>query len=446
MRTLIILSILWLNTCLFSQGIAFETDWKTAREKALKDKKLLFIDFYTDWCPPCKLLEKETFIDSTIGNYFQKNFIAIKFDADKEEGAKLKKAYNLGGYPTLLFVQADHLEIINRYVGFKNVKDFLDFSKSAFQLKDIDPLSILQKKYDVGLRERAFLEKLMQRKSIHGINVKEEMKVYLQSFSLDDLLMSLNDCHRYFVHIDYSPSDIAFFRNVKRKKDVSNMFINGILGTAVSAALDSAFKTRNFALFNRLMNENNLNETPQKLDYYRMKYAEGDSNTLGFFNTTKRYINTYLKTDSLWSIRHQDSLSFVETLKAHKNSEDTLKKNLEKEEGSMYFESFKHQKACLKASSIVETVEPLLKRLKDKNQLQEALTWTKYAYDLMPSFSNVKYVYAVNLYKVGDKSRAISIMAEVVKDVKEDQIKNKIKYKTVDIYTFDYQKMKQGNF
>jgi ribosomal protein L30E len=50
------------------------------------------------------------------------------------------------------------------------------------------------------------------------------------------------------------------------------------------------------------------------------------------------------------------------------------------------------------------------------------------------------------LYKTGDKSRAISIMAEVVKEVKEDEIKYKIKLKTVDIYTFDYQKMKQSNF
>jgi thioredoxin-related protein len=446
MRTLIILVFFSVNSPVFSQGIAFETDWKMAREKAKKEKKLLFIDFYTDWYAPCKLLDKETFKDSVVGDYFKKNFVAIKFDAEKEEGARLKKAYQLGGYPTLMFIHADHLEVINRYVGYKNSKDFLDFSKKAFQLKDIDPLSILQKKYDSGQQDKAFLEKLMQRKSIHGINVKEEMKIYLQSYSLDDLLMSLNDLSKYCIYIDPSPSDITFFKRVTRKKDISNVFINNIISTAVNAVIDSAFKTRNFELFNRLMAENSLNETPQKIDYQRVRFAQGDSNTLGYFNATRRYINNHLKTDSIWNIRRLDSLNFKETLKYHRNSEDNLRKNLEKDESSMYFESIKFQKASLKATSIVEIVEPLLKRLKDKNQLKEALTWTKYAYDLMPTFSNVKYVYAINLYKLGQKSKAISLMSEVLNDIKNDEIKYRIKCKTNNIYTESHEKMQKGDF
>mgnify|MGYP002278420211 CR=1 FL=1 len=41
-----------------SKGITFEQtkEWKKVLKKAKKEKKLIFIDCYTSWCGPCKMV------------------------------------------------------------------------------------------------------------------------------------------------------------------------------------------------------------------------------------------------------------------------------------------------------------------------------------------------------------------------------------------------------
>lgn len=450
MRTLVVLFFLGIKTLVFTQGIAFETDWKTAREKAKKEKKLIFVDYYADWSTNFYRLAKTIYTDTAIADYFNQNFISVKINAEKEDGKRLSDAYNLNLSSRFLFIHADNLDVISKEFVSNNRQAFFETAKKASQYKDITPLSILQKKYDAGQRDKAFLENLMQRKSLCGINVKEEMKVYLQSFELDELTMMMYDYHKYFVKIDFKSYDYAFFKNVKRKKQVSNFLIGGILGRSIESELDSVYKNKDFTLFNRLLNEIRINESPQKVDYYKTKYAEGDTNNvLGLFNMTKRYIETYLKTDSVWEVHRQDSLYFADILKPYNNSEDSLRQYMIKTNGFDFLDDFaegyKHQKASLRAGSIAEIIEPLLLRLKDKNQLQTILVLTKYAYDLMPKNYQTKHVYALNLYKLGYKSKAINLMSQVVDYVKSENHKHSFKEKQIDKYTQCYQKMQQGN-
>lgn len=44
-----------------SKGITFEQtkEWKKVLKKAKKEKKLIFIDCYTSWCGPCKMLSSQ---------------------------------------------------------------------------------------------------------------------------------------------------------------------------------------------------------------------------------------------------------------------------------------------------------------------------------------------------------------------------------------------------
>lgn len=47
--------------------------------------KKIFIDIYTEWCGWCKVLDKNTFPDSTITRLMNKYFIAVKLDAERKD-------------------------------------------------------------------------------------------------------------------------------------------------------------------------------------------------------------------------------------------------------------------------------------------------------------------------------------------------------------------------
>ena len=73
-------------------------------ERAERENKLVFVDFYTTWCTPCKLMDKDVFPDKTIGKFFKKHFISYKVDAEKGNGVNLAVVFEVSVYPTLLFL------------------------------------------------------------------------------------------------------------------------------------------------------------------------------------------------------------------------------------------------------------------------------------------------------------------------------------------------------
>lgn len=75
-----------------------------ALEKAKAENKLVFIDFYTSWCLPCKLMDEDVFTDKAFGEYMNKHFVSVKIDAEQGNGPNLAALYGVKSYPTLLFV------------------------------------------------------------------------------------------------------------------------------------------------------------------------------------------------------------------------------------------------------------------------------------------------------------------------------------------------------
>lgn len=78
-----------------------------ALETAVGADKLIFIDFYTTWCLPCKMMEEDVFTDKAVFPYFNDKFVNLKVDAEKENGPNLALLYNVIVFPTLLFLDGD---------------------------------------------------------------------------------------------------------------------------------------------------------------------------------------------------------------------------------------------------------------------------------------------------------------------------------------------------
>ena len=110
----IITALVLISSITFSnaQGITFfKGTFNEAVSKAKEENKLLFIDFYTTWCAPCKMMDANIFPNEEVGEYFNDRFVSIKIDAEKGEGIDLVKKYNVKGYPTSLGLNASEIEI-----------------------------------------------------------------------------------------------------------------------------------------------------------------------------------------------------------------------------------------------------------------------------------------------------------------------------------------------
>ncbi len=141
------------SIAIFAFGFAVqaqEIKWLTLNEALTLQKKTpkpIFMDVYTDWCGPCKMLDAKTFHDKTFMEYISKNYYAVKFNAEGNSEVSYKgKKYtnpeykagqsgrngthqftnflNLEGYPTMIVFDAKGT-ISKTVVGYRTPEQLL---------------------------------------------------------------------------------------------------------------------------------------------------------------------------------------------------------------------------------------------------------------------------------------------------------------------------------
>ncbi|MEG0797086.1 MAG: thioredoxin family protein, partial [Odoribacter sp.] len=142
------------------RSIAFENiSCQEAFDKAKQNNKLLFVDCYTSWCGPCKMLAKEVFTNNEVADYFNGHFVSLKVDCEKGEGPELRKRFGVESYPTLLFIDGEG-KVVNKILGASKQPHFLTKVKEGLDPKN--SLSNKEKEYEAGNRDRAFVMDLIE--------------------------------------------------------------------------------------------------------------------------------------------------------------------------------------------------------------------------------------------------------------------------------------------
>src|SRR6266540_4082157 len=44
--------------------------WQQVKQKAKAENKYIFLDIFTTWCGPCKMMEKNVYSNDTVGDFF----------------------------------------------------------------------------------------------------------------------------------------------------------------------------------------------------------------------------------------------------------------------------------------------------------------------------------------------------------------------------------------
>ncbi len=134
---LIVLGVLWVQHSFIKQEARIDWSYYSGEDvNEFKDPdKPTFIDFYADWCAPCKQLDRNTFQDEDVVK-LSLSFNMIKVDCTKPDKAtkSLMAAFNVEGLPTLVFLDEDGLEHKNlRQVGYVAPEKFVNYMQTVLQ-------------------------------------------------------------------------------------------------------------------------------------------------------------------------------------------------------------------------------------------------------------------------------------------------------------------------
>jgi len=131
-------------------------DWDAGMAAAREKGRPVLIDFYTDWCSWCKVMDEKTFADPMIKKQFADGWITIKIDAENKSKKgtyknktltyqQMTSAFGVTGFPSYLIIDKDG-EAIDKVVGYVEKETFtviLDFMKDEIYKQDENT----QKKY-----------------------------------------------------------------------------------------------------------------------------------------------------------------------------------------------------------------------------------------------------------------------------------------------------------
>ncbi|TPE43395.1 DUF255 domain-containing protein [Pontibacter mangrovi] len=172
-----------------SAGVKFEKglSWAQIQEKAKKENKYIFVDVFTTWCGPCKLMERDIFPQAQVGDFFNTNFINVKVQADLtdrdseevknwyKDAQAIVTTYNVDTYPVYLFFSPKG-ELVHRLNGASpTAADFIAKAELALSGYPSEKWQFLK-----GKKDQDFLLKLL--KSAQLMNDREFIPVVANSY------------------------------------------------------------------------------------------------------------------------------------------------------------------------------------------------------------------------------------------------------------------------
>lgn len=149
-------------------GIKFEDNltWAEVKQKAKAENRYIFVDCYTTWCAPCKVMARDVFTQPMVSEFFNKEFVsvALQFDKTKNDNnntrrwfaevKRIEKEYKVSAYPTYLFFSPDGL-LVHSIIGGSDATTFIAKAKNA--INPATQLVNLKKQYADGNRSPEFV-------------------------------------------------------------------------------------------------------------------------------------------------------------------------------------------------------------------------------------------------------------------------------------------------
>ncbi|WP_431436055.1 thioredoxin family protein [Chitinophaga caseinilytica] len=201
----------------YAQGIEFMHNLDSALAKAKAENKVVFVDFYTSWCAPCKQMSNEVFPQKVAGDYYNSRFISCKVQCDdKGIGEAVGKQYRINAYPTLMFMDAQGNNM-HSMAGGLDVKGLISLAETATDPQK-NQLSMV-KEWESGNRTQIFMKRYFENlvRSYRGDKAKADFDAWFTTLNKEKKAEKIT--YELMQIIKVAPFSVPFEYIESNKKD-----------------------------------------------------------------------------------------------------------------------------------------------------------------------------------------------------------------------------------
>lgn len=272
----------------------FEGTLEELMAYAKQEDKAIFIDAYTPWCGPCKVMEKKVFVLPEVSDFYNNFYVSYKLNMESKEGAAFAKQHDVNVYPTYLYLNANGEEQ-KRAIGARQPNKFVAEAREA--LIDEEKMAEMKVEYMSGRNDQAFLAAYMQQLWIADAAEYNTVAMdYFNTLTAADLNDSKNLDLVYALANDITMKGFEVFANN------TNLFVNtfgekSVADKMVVAAfnsLDTAIDNNNTALFNQIISTIKFSGSDKTQSYIHrasLKFYEGVNDWNAYATAADKMIN-----------------------------------------------------------------------------------------------------------------------------------------------------------
>lgn len=414
-------------------GIKFFTGaWKDVLAEAKRQNKPVFVDIYTTWCGPCKLMAKQAFPDAKVGEKFNANFISYQIDAEKGEGIEVAKKYAVDAYPTSLYVSANG-DLIHRAIGYGGIKGMLDEADKAIEAaKDPSPLSAMEKQYEAGKRDPEFLSAYLQKRAAVGMPNGEALDTYLKTvpeaeWSSNKNLATIGGNLTTATSPAFSviAKEASKLRMDPTKQQQAQAVIGGLFRSIETDFKKAVTNKSEAELEANISKRRELNALMQPMGMMAPQEAEANGYRMRFYQQTKNADKyrmlaateaTKLMNVPMDSLKAKNELAYKRFQTQTAMVPDSVKN---RDDFKKYAEMMKTGETKGMAMKLNNLAWGYYETIADRKDLDQALTWSAKSLDYDRSGMYLD-TYAHLLSKLGRKAEAIKTQEEAITKIKAE--------------------------
>jgi thiol:disulfide interchange protein len=111
-------------------AVAFRTSWERAAREAQDSGKVIFADFYADWCGPCRDMDTNVFSQKDFATSLEQVAVPLRVDIETKAGGALAERYGIQSIPTYIVLRPDG-QVIGRWGSGTSAENVLDLVRQS---------------------------------------------------------------------------------------------------------------------------------------------------------------------------------------------------------------------------------------------------------------------------------------------------------------------------